>query len=401
MEAYLFIYSRLERFDYRLIYAPSQSFLPNPTRNEFISFAREVINTDNVSNGKINTARWSLIRRGDKVLFGIGIYNKNLGDCSSDIETRNVRGFFGLVFNYEKESLPKECFAMSFFESIYSSYIMPLWHAEKKDEHKINSIIQKIDLNVEDSCTDSPIKLNTHSSVCKILPETIVVDEAINSALSVEDIEIVLGLNDIKHVTSASLSQFRNISIIGNHTEDDIPVSNKKSHVASVAHKEGRERHRDYSSTVSGQSNDKSKSVCCDYEHLADVIYSKLKRCGVNVKRVVTSLAKKCGLYIADYPMHDSVNKMHSNSDNNNALPYDVIDNSGQEITQSITDKEKAERRNRFAEIRKELSNSSNPQNNIEAGTSSKNPLNDVNDLEDLKSLSPKDKDSFDIEDLN
>lgn len=400
MEAYLFIYSRLERFDYRLIYAPSQSFLPNPTRNEFISFAREVINTDNVSNGKINTARWSLIRRGDKVLFGIGIYNKNLGDCSSDIETRNVRGFFGLVFNYEKGNLPKECFAMSFFESIYSSYIMPLWHAEKKYEHKINSIIQKINLNVEDSCLDSPIKLNTHSSVYKVLPETIVVDEAINSALSVDDIEIVLGLNNIKHVTSASLSQFRNISIIGNHTEEDIPVSNNKSHVASVDHKESRERPRNYSSTVSGQSNDKPKSVCCDYEYLADVIYSKLKRCGVNVKRVVTFLAKKCGLYIADYPMHDKVNKMHSNSDNN-ALPYDEIDNSGQEITQAFTDKEKTERRNRIAEIRMKLSHSSNPQNNIETGTSSKNPHKDVKDLEDLKSLSPKDKDSFDIEDLN
>ncbi len=72
MEAYLFIYSRLERFDYRLIYAPSQSFLPSPTRDDFVSFAREVINTDNVANGGLNTARWSVIRRGNKVLFGGG-----------------------------------------------------------------------------------------------------------------------------------------------------------------------------------------------------------------------------------------------------------------------------------------------------------------------------------------
>ena len=39
--------------------------------------------------------------------------------------------------------------------------------------------------------------------------------------------------------------------------------------------------------------------------------------------------------------MHEPVNKMHSNIHNNNALPYEDIDNSGQEITQAITDKEK------------------------------------------------------------
>lgn len=405
MEAYLFIYSRLERFDYRLIYAPSQSFLPNPTRNEFISFTREVINTDNISNGKINATRWSLIRRGQKVLFGVGIYNKDLGDCSSDIETRNVRGFFGFVFNFEKGTLPEEYFTLSFFQNLYSSYIMPLWHAGKKNENRINSIIQKIDVNIKEYRIDSFLELNTYSTTCKVLPEAVVISDAINSALNVNDIEIVLGLNNIKHVTSAPLLQFRNISIIGNLTEENIPISQNKSQdspfKSEVSTSNTSVQSRGRRTIIEDKSRyTTTKSEYSDYEYLAELLYAKLKRCGINVKRVVANLAKKCGLCIIEQPIQGSFNQTFENNEKTNVYSQNEIADSQNDLAQATINKEKAERRARFAEIRKKLSTSDEVSEDHRSSASPADLHPEVNNIEELINLTPGNKDNLDIEDL-
>ena len=40
MKGYLFIYTRLDKFDYRLLYAPDIKILPSHIRDTFINFAR-------------------------------------------------------------------------------------------------------------------------------------------------------------------------------------------------------------------------------------------------------------------------------------------------------------------------------------------------------------------------
>jgi len=404
MEAYLFFYSRLERFDYRLIYAPSESFLPDPIRSEFIAFAREVINTDNVSNGKIVTPRWSIIRREDKILYGIGIYNKELGDCSSELETRNIRGYFGIVFNYEKGNLPMECFTLAFFQNLYSSYFTPLWHAEKKDENKINSIVQIINIDLVEESICFPIKLNTNSSLCKVLSESVIVRDAINSAIENNDIEIVLGLNDIKHVTTASLSRFRNISLIGNFIEENISICQSKQ-------REKLPRRKDSVVSISEQnrvrgSRSKAEEPCkittekeSDYKYLADSIFNKLRKCGINVKAIVHYLAKKCGLCIIEpsspnYDIPDSGNEDVKKVSHN----YEV-DLSDEESQKSM-ENARIEHRNRLAEIRKELSTSEDVSQMMASEVSHTPQNTDFHNLEELDNIDSKEKDNLSIEDL-
>lgn len=405
MEAYLFIYSRLERFDYRLIYAPSRSFLPSPTRDDFVSFAREVINTDNVANGGINTARWSVIRRGNKVLFGVGMYNKDLGDCSSTIETRDVRGFFGIVFNYEEVVLPNDLFTISYFQNLYSSYFMPIWHTVKKDEYKINSIIQGIEIIIQNNNLKETIDLNTNTSICKILPESILVSDAINSALQIDDVELVLGLNDIKHVTSARLSQFRNVSVIGNITEKVIHISSKKSSETPFKSKEskfdtGEQPIRKVKNKENSTHQITPMPGISDHKDKADAIFSKLQRCGFNVKRIVFYLAQKCGLRVIE--QSDLVPTNH---------PFDGKVGTF-EVTQKGTDvnvtvpspetkaKEKEERRTRLTEIRKKLSDI----DDIPEGRHPKKDISDlhidINNIEELNNLPKKNKENLDIEEL-
>lgn len=422
MEAYLFIYSRLERFDYRLIFAPAQTFLPDPTRTEFCSFAREIINTDNVSNGKINSTRWSLIRRGNKVLFGIGIYNDELGDCSSDLETRKVRGFFGYVFNYEKGMLPEEYFSLSFFQKIYSTYFMPLWHAGKKDEYKINSIIQQIDINLIESNIDTQLHLNTSSVSCKVLPESVAVDNAINSALKLDDAEIVLGLNDIKHVTTAQLLQFRNVSIIGNNTEQNVPVSqtnpidtpiregglnNNKSKVIIERERTSTSNNSRFDKTV-----DRSKREQSDDEDLANLLYSLLRQCGINAKRIAKALARMCGLVVEEQPFIEPIQRPN-NLEEPNLVPQDENPISHSETPSDAIDKDKTERRTRLDEIRRELSSSevnsiaqqTNTANEQSETQNEDTPIDklhqDMDNIEELKSFTSNKKHNFDIEDLN
>lgn len=406
MEAYLFIYSRLERFDYRLIYAPSKSFLPDPIRSEFIAFAREVINTDNVSNGNISAPRWSIICRENKILYGIGIYNKELGDCYSELENRDIRGYFGIVFNYENGNLPMECFSLVFFQDLFSSYFAPFWHAEKKDENKINSIVQKIDLAIEQTSTVPTIVLNTSSSFCKIIPEPIVVQEVINSAIGLNDIELVLGLNDIKHVTTANLSRFRNISIIGNSIEKSVPITKVKSKL-EYSKKENStvlisEQNGDrVPSSVSNEQfqNKATRKEESNCEYLADSIYKKLRKCGINVKAIVHYLAKKCGLQIIE-SSHYNYNEPSPDNYEDNSVSYNNDADMHDEKSEETIRTAKTIRRNRLSEIRKELSMSEQASEPT-ASEISNTPLNiDFNNLEELDKHSSKEKDNLSIEDI-
>ena len=64
MEKHLFIYSRTRRFDYRLIYTPDSTFVPDDIRWKFIDFVREILNEDNVLNGDIVEPRWGIYKYG-------------------------------------------------------------------------------------------------------------------------------------------------------------------------------------------------------------------------------------------------------------------------------------------------------------------------------------------------
>lgn len=405
MEAYLFIYSRLERFDYRLIYAPSQSFLPSPTRDDFVSFAREVINTDNVANGGINTPRWALIRRGKKVLYGVGIYNKDLGDCSSTIETRDVRGFFGIVFNYEEGLLPNDLFTVSYFQNLYASYFMPIWHTVKKDEYKINSVIQGIKVIIQNNKLNEPIYLNTNASICKILPESILVSDAINSALQIDDVELVLGLNDVKHVTSARLSQFRNVSVNGNITEEVIHITPKITSETSFKSKDskinaGGQPIRKIQNKRDSAHHITPKPEISDHKDMAEAIFSKLRRCGFNVKRIVIYLAQKCGLRVIEQSDILPTNQAFDKKVGTFEVTQRGTDFNVSEPSPETKAKQKEERRTRLTEIRKKLSDI----DDIPERHSPKKDISDLqidtNNIEEISNLPKKNKENLDIEEL-
>lgn len=314
--AHLFIYTRLEKFDYRVLYAPDNQTLSGNMRNEFISFAREVINSDNF--GDIQTPRYAMIKRGQKILVGIGCDTSIFGVQESTTETRRIRGFFGVFLeNCSKRQL-NTLSQIRFYQNLFETYVKPLWSLNRKEESKTNSVVQSI--NIEDSLADMAsdshtVCVNTSSSVCEIFPNTIKSSELLASCILAENSDIVTSLNSDAHILNAPLYHFHNATIVGileNYTIKFASTSPKNKEGENIS----RFEHNRKSATSEWGENSpirtrKKSSTRLDSDDgciskIISKLISWMASCGINPKKFITLLADRFNLSVVDKNDHIS-----------------------------------------------------------------------------------------------
>ena len=283
----LLIYTRLENFDYRLIYAPSSSFLPEPQRTTFIDFVREVINEDNSLNGVIHEPRWSVIRDGNLTLIGVGCRNNFLKKLYSSKEGRYIRGFYGVVLKDVNDSVIKSLTSIETYRDWFCKFIEPLWNLPKKSEDKVNSNIQEIDI-AEENFDGPQITLNTNSSCCTLISCQTNIAELFYSATKYNSVDIVTNLNTSKHVTMSQLYSFRNITILGNNQSDTFKVEKKQHDSRHDARFEDKDDELTYKDKEARE--ELSVKDCRNYDKLAQWIIKKAKKCGIDIDKLIKSL---------------------------------------------------------------------------------------------------------------
>lgn len=215
MRAQYFVYTRNRGNDYKLVYAPDDNFCPPETRRYFLKQARGVINIESYS-GSLDEPRWLISRKGNCILFGIGVMNRILGvDNNTDYTGTPIRGFFGMVINAEDNQV-KVPFDIQFYKDLYKSKIDPIWDY-LREEFKFKGVEVTQDIN-EYECVDTstcPIELNTVAKKTVILPISTNSADIIGSILSLSaDCSFVSGLADKEHAYSDDYC-FHNATVIG------------------------------------------------------------------------------------------------------------------------------------------------------------------------------------------
>lgn len=199
MNAQLFVYTRTKNVDYQAIISPSEEFCPKSTRKLFLTQARGIINVEQYDDPLVEP-RWLFSKKGNLLLWGIGVQNKELNeDVYKDFTGRPVRGFFGLVIDLsEQEALLP--FDLAFFKKLYLSYIVPLWDVEF-DSFKKSSI--PVDLEMESftciSKATSTIILNTDTEITSVLGN-VNLSDVFSTALGLDsDTSVVSGFSSKAH----------------------------------------------------------------------------------------------------------------------------------------------------------------------------------------------------------
>jgi len=218
MDQRLFIYTRLFRLDYHLIYCPNNSFMPNDIKTGFKDFAREVINEDRITNGKIEDARWSFCKKGEYLLYGIGCRNVLLSEESNDYVGTPIRGFFGLVIKLDG-SFPIDLYLnIDSYKRIYKEKIVPIFHSKTSvDSSDIDSPFELLSDAMRIFPHDNKQVVNFEKTKTFVFPDTFDVKEIAASLVFGDgDTNFVFHLNNEGHIRHTKLCSFYNASIIGN-----------------------------------------------------------------------------------------------------------------------------------------------------------------------------------------
>lgn len=215
MRAQYFVYTRNRDNDYKLVYAPDDDFCPPEIRKYFLKQSRGVINIESYS-GSLDEPRWLISRKGNRILFGIGVMNRILGvNNNTDYTGTPIRGFFGIVINAE-DNMVKVPFDIQFYKDLYKNQIDPIWNFVRED-FKFKGVEVTQDFNAYE-CIDAStisIELNTVEKKTVILPISTNSADVIGSILSLSaDCSFVSGLADKEHAYSDDYC-FHNATVIG------------------------------------------------------------------------------------------------------------------------------------------------------------------------------------------
>ncbi len=350
MKGTLFVYSRLERLDYRLIYAPPKSILPEPIRSDFINFAREIINVDNVLNGSIDELRWSVIKRENVVMVGVGCVNEQLGSTYKDFAGRHVRGFFGVVINSFNNGVINALCDVMFYQNLYKSFVLPLWSLT--DQSKANSVCMEIDIE-ETAVNDiNRVDINIDNSKFKILPQNIEFKDVIFSSLSHDSVDVVLNLNNLQHISSSELYHIHNATIIGYdkvelHQLDNVKEGNTIYNIGSSI---------ELNEVGDGDNVVDEESDECKYDSCLEKILTKIERYGISLIELLYCLAKKFGYTLIKRIEDDGMSSQ--NQGQNDAKDCQILQKSEYPQSEKNSDwnidEKKEERRRNIKELQNE-----------------------------------------------
>ncbi len=326
--------------------------LPSPFRDDFIDFAREVINVDNVLNGQIETLRWSLIKRENVVLVGIGCHNRQLGAQSVDYAGREVRGFFGVVINTSNDCVINTLCDVEFYRNLYELFISPLWSIT--DQSKGNSIYQEVDIEETVINDFSRVDINIDNSKFKIFPQNTEFKDVLYYAFRQDSVDVVFNLNNLQHITSADLYHFHNVTIIGNNNVELHPfkVQEVESHEQNI---EGEK--------INIRNHNADEGVLNNLEEGEDILkkaiiglMKMLKLLRVSINDFLIYLADILGYALIKKTEDDNISSQ--NEDQNGVENYRSLQNSEYSQSKKNSDlnivEKKEERRKTIEEIRKE-----------------------------------------------
>jgi len=379
---YLFVYTRLENFDYRLIYAPDNQVLSQPIRNEFIDFAREVINTDYY--GEILTPRNAIIKRDAKTLVGIGCNNRELGTVQMKKENREVRVFFGIY--YDKELADSQIATMveiNFYKNLFTQYIAPKMSLSRRYEDQVNSIVQSVEIpDTIPNAYSEEINVNSEIDVCRIHSCKTNPYALIKACLRFKDIDAVTFLNTDAHASKAPLYKFHNATVVNSESEKDLHYADKE-----VINNGG----------IVQLPDDIDDDNSCIYRYI-DKSMGILSRAGICPRKFITLFAKKCGLEVIEKGNIDtgkSVCKKVEKAEH--IAPTSAI----KEINAFHSSKE--ERRMEMAELQARYKSSGKIQefneNNKPGATSTETSMQSV--IDEIATIEKKTRNPFDLEKIN
>lgn len=305
--AYLFIYTRLENFDYRLVYAPECSFLPKDIRSEFIDFAREVIDSDLF--GDISSARNAMIKRGSKTMIGLGINAQELDVIESTVEKRSIRVFLGLCFdNAVSDAQLCTLLDQQYYRTLYKEYITPLWGTNRRYENKVNSNIQSIEIPAAERCpSHGVISVNQRNNVCQIHPADIDTFSLFKACIKNEYSDAVTLLNSENHILKAPMYKFHNATVLDSLSAKKVSFNIKPSGESiestkknSSDEKRKTNKKEQEESSPKNEIREKIKTVVNKDTPYTDKVVKKiinlLLKLSENPDQIIYSLAKEYGL---------------------------------------------------------------------------------------------------------
>lgn len=404
--AYLFVYTRLESFDYRLIYAPSDKHLPQPNRGEFIDFAREVINTDVF--GDIKSPRHAIIKREQYTLIGLGCNSVELGVIQSLVETRAIRVFIGVYFDHSLSDAQIQSFTeIGFYKDLYSQYITPLWHTNKRNETKVNSIVQPVEILESVSLSRSAeIKVNSCANLCEIYPCRVNVFSLLKSCIQYKDIDAVTLLNSEDHIKEATLYKFHNATIIGFEDTRTLQLRKTCEDNQEVMTSKGDDSKRDMNSRKDSHRTRRTINI----DNRPNEEHNTIDlRIGSKIIKLINSILHGLGFCAKDYePRHIKRPKSQKTELGTTQSKFIKVEESPQLVLET-----KEERKKKIAALQAsfkesvettesaEINGFVSPNKHIENSEASEDSqdLTSINDLRSLK-VSHKESSDSDIEEI-
>lgn len=185
MKAEYIVYTRTKNVDYKLIFSPSDSLCPTNVRKEFLTEIRGVINVERYESC-LEAPVWFYSKKGNLVVFGIGVNNRELSeDCFKDFTGRSVRGFFGIIAREEDlDGLP---FDILFFKDFYKQRMCPLWESDSL-QAKQKGVLVTQDIKCYKIIKETTsFGINTDVNKTVIYPNSISVEKLISCAMACTD----------------------------------------------------------------------------------------------------------------------------------------------------------------------------------------------------------------------
>lgn len=215
MNYQVYIYGRTYEKDFRTLCIPNDSVVHHDNLIQIKNFAKEVLNTDRVSNGRItpDRSRYSFAYLDEFILWGIGFSHDSdsfgaygLKEYRHDKKHRTgLRSFVGIVMDRRTWSeinyLP---YTNEFFYGLYKKYVTPSWFfPEFKQWSPIISDNEVYSIESEQCLLLSGDKhLNNDKDFCNYY--TITEQRAILASLKSCTSNLITGLNVESHVESAT-----------------------------------------------------------------------------------------------------------------------------------------------------------------------------------------------------
>lgn len=217
MKYWTYIYGRTYERDFRTICSPPSEIVNVDNLNAIEDFAREVLNTDRGSNGRIDPAinRYAFKCFERFVVWGVGFSHEassfqqfGLGEYVHDKKrkTTSLRSFVGMIIEKTSfEQTDRIPYSEEVFYRLFKKYVVPYWNwPEFKSWKPIVS--EKEDSSIfcpsDEMALMGKCQYNNDADFCSFFPQ-ISLKEILSSMKSCRT-NFITGLNVESHVESAA-----------------------------------------------------------------------------------------------------------------------------------------------------------------------------------------------------